>query len=415
MDTHTNSIKALVEACGHELEEMEYGICRRRRIEQYWAEFVQWMERKGYEELTPEIGSQYCFEVIGSDILPVADKRDQLRLRSIRMLVSYQRDGYFEFRTPSVAQRVFRGESGKLMESYLDNIRNVQQFAEYTIAEKRLRLYEFNVYLEELGMPVEGITTQTVLGFWAKEGYSLSKKRYLSTTLKQFLRYLHDNGITAKDMSSIIEPVNREGQKVPATYTEDEIRRMLLAVERGSAIGKRDYIVLLLAAEYGWRASDIVNFRFNWIDWDRSMIAFDQHKTGTAVQYPLLSSIGNAIVEYVKNGRPDTGAQEIIVAHDTVNRGKKLSTPTIHSIVTRYIKTANIEDWQHRKHGPHSLRFSLATNLLKKNVSIPIISTILGHQTTESTKRYISLDIDQLKKCALPIPPLGTDIFEVAI
>ena len=243
----------------------------------------------------------------------------------------------------------------------------------------------------------------------------MNKNRFFSSTIKQFFRYANDAGATDSDLSFIVMPVSKGPQKLPDTYTEDEIRRTISAIERGSAIGKRDYLVLLLAAEYGWRASDITGFRFNWIDWDKNMITFNQHKTGVAVQYPLLSSVGNAIIDYLKNGRPATDAQEIIVGHDTAKRGKKLATPTIHSIVARYLREARIENWKQKKHGPHSLRFSLATNLLKKNTSMPLIATILGHQSTESTKRYISLDIDQLRKCALPIPPLNTGIFEVVL
>jgi site-specific recombinase XerD len=373
------------------------------------------MEGKGVEVFTPEVGHQYCFEAIGSDILPGVEKRDQLKLRSIRMLISYQRDGCFEFRTPSIAPRVFYGETGKLMESFLDNARHVQQLAADTIEQKRILLYEFNLHLKKLGMSLDEISTQTLIDFCVNQAYSLTKKRFFFTSIRQFLRYAYNIGVTAGDMSFIVIPVNKDRQKLATTYTEDEIRRMLSVVERGSAIGKRDYLVLLLASEYGWRASDIVGFQFDWIDWDRNTIAFSQYKTDAAVQYPLLSSVGNAIIDYLKNGRPDTEAHEIIVAHETVKRGKKLAEPTIHSIVTKYLRAANIENWQQKKHGPHALRFSLATNLLKKNISIPVIATVLGHQSTESTKIYISLDIDQLRKCALPIPALNTGVFEVAV
>jgi site-specific recombinase XerD len=356
------------------------------------------------------VGSQYCFEVIGSDLLSDIDKRDQLKLRSIRMLISYQQDGCFEFRIPSVVPRVFQGETGKLMEAYLDNVRHVQRLAENTIGQKRSQLHAFNLYMERLGISLAEINTQTLIDFCVNQSYSLTRKRFLFTNVRQLLRYAYDVGATADDMSFIIIPVNKDHQKLPTTYTEDEIRHMLSAVERGSAIGKRDYLILLLASEYGWRASDIVNFQFNWINWDKNTIAFDQYKTEVAVQYPLLSSVGNAIIDYLKNGRPNTEAQEIIVAHESVKRGRKLMQPTIHSIVTKYLRAANIENWQQKKHGPHALRFSLATNLLKKNISIPIIATVLGHQSTESTKIYISLDVAQLKKCALPIPALNTDV-----
>jgi site-specific recombinase XerD len=373
------------------------------------------MEGRGFESLTPEIGYQYCTETFGSEVLSGIDKSDQQGLRAARMLISFQRDGCFEFRTPFVTSKVLHGEAGKLMESYLEKLLDVHQFSDSSVSEKRLRLFEFNEYLAKHEIAFGDVTTQILSDFIISQGYSVTKTKVFSCTIKQLFRYAYDTGVIATDLSFIVMPVSKAPEKLPATYTEDEIRRMIASVERGSAIGKRDYLVLLLAAEYGWRASDITDFQFGWIDWDNNTVAFDQHKTGVAVQYPLLSSVGNAIVDYLKNGRPVSDADEIIVGHDTVKRGKRLTSPTIHSIVSRYIKTANIENWKQKKHGPHALRFSLATNLLKKNVSIPVISTILGHQTTESTKRYIALDINQLKKCALPIPALTTAIFEVAV
>jgi len=76
------------------------------------------------------------------------------------------------------------------------------------------------------------------------------------------------------------------------------------------------------------------------------------------------------------------------------------------------MKVANIRHWKKKKHGPHALRHSLATNLLKKNTSIPIISTVLGHQNTESTKQYISVDFTRLKQCALPVPEIQTNFYK---
>ena len=415
MESNSQSVGSLISACEQELIDLGYSDMQSERLKKQWNEFAQWMEANGHESLTPEIGRQYCYETVGSDVLSGIERRDHLKLRSARMLISFQKDGCFEFRTPTVAPLVFHGESGKLMESYLDNARYVQQFSDSTIAEKRLRLHELNTYLENQGISICEIDQQILTNFIVTLNYSVTKTRLFSATIKQLFRYAYDTGAVASDMSFIVMPVSKPPEKLPSTYTEDEIRSMLSAVERGAAIGKRDYLILLLAAEYGWRASDITGFQFNWIDWEKNTIAFDQHKTGVTVQYPLLSSVGNAIIDYLKNGRPDSDAKEVIVGHDTAKRGKKLASPTIHSIVTRYIRAANIENWKQKKHGPHSLRFSLATNLLKRNTSIPIIATILGHQNTETTKRYISLDVDQLRKCALPIPPLSTDVFEVAI
>lgn len=94
------------------------------------------------------------------------------------------------------------------------------------------------------------------------------------------------------------------------------------------------------------------------------------------------------------------------------NYGEKMSRPNIHSIVAKYMKTANIEDWQKKKHGPHSLRHSLATNMLKRNETLPVISTVLSHQSTETTRIYLKVDSEKLKHCCLPVPELNSEHYK---
>lgn len=404
-------IKKLVNLCEQELTSREYTFNRHRIISTAWDDLVQWMKQRRLETFDETIGYQYCDETFGSRVLSGIQKKDQVPLRAVRMLISYQKDGDFEFRTPSV-QHSFAGHSGKLMEAYLDHLRETVCLAESTISNKRYYLYAFNHYLEEHELALKDVNVDSIVHFYTYQDYSLASKHNCNSTLRLFLRYAYDTGITDQDHSiHILSDSYNTQRKIPTTYQEEEIRQILDAVDRASAVGKRDYVILLLASEYGWRSSDIVNFSFDQIDWDNNAISLRQHKTGGTVVYPLLSSVGNALIDYLKHGRPVTEAQEIIVSSETVNRGKKLSTPTVHSIVSKYMRRANIRHWRQKKHGPHSLRHSLATNMLQKNIALPLISTILGHQNTESTKLYLSMDYKRLKQCALPIPELKTGIY----
>jgi site-specific recombinase XerD len=409
------NLKKLIHLCDQELSDREYNFNLHRRLCESWDELKQWMIERGWTDFTEDIGYHYCNEFFGSTVLSGISKQDQQRLRAVRMLISYQKDGDFEFRTPTVL-REFKGSSGKLMGEYLQYLRDEVCLSESTISNKRLYLLCFNVYVEERRVILDDLDIDTVADFYSQQNYSLASKHNSNSTLRLFLRHVCDNGDTTRDCSFCILPDNYNKQrKLPTTYSEEEIRRIIGAVERASSIGKRDYLILLLASEYGWRSSDIVNFRFDQIDWDKNTISVDQHKTGVHEVYPLLSSIGNAIIDYLKNGRPNTNANEIIVAGESGKKGKKLSSPTIHSIVSKYMAAANISNWKEKKHGPHSLRHSLASNLLKKNVSIPIISTVLGHQSTESTRTYLSIDNFHLKQCAIPVPTLKTGHYEVQI
>jgi len=404
--------KELVVLCDDELVSREYSSAHLFKIREEWDRLSKWMSSNQYSDFSESVGFAYCDEVFGSHILTDnISESDQMGIRAVRMLTSYQKDGDFEFRTPRIEQ-IYSGEVGKAIESYLSHTRNILHLSEKTISNKEHYLYKFNVFLNEQGLLLDDLNIDRVEHFFTSMRYSPPSRHNCASTLRIFLRYTYENKMTRKDHSLYIPSNNyRKQSKIPTTYDESEIRRIIASVERSSAIGKRDYLILLLAAEYGWRSKDITNFGFDQIDWDKNVIRFYQSKTDVPVEYPLLSSIGNAIIDYLKHGRPKTDAKEIIVAANNLRKGKPLSSPTIHSIVSKYMRRADIKDWKNKKHGAHSLRHSLASNMLKKNIAMPVISTVMGHQSTETTKIYLNIDILKLKQSPLPMPKLRSAHF----
>lgn len=405
-------IDTLISMCDEELHLREYSQKYYDRIVHQWSELKSWMRENGIDEFDEMVANRYLDEKFGSHIIITSmSKKTKEKIRSVRMLISYQKNGEFEFRCPS-AEYVFIGKNGEMVLQYLKYCEKDLSHSYKTLEGKRLYLHDFSSYLELKSLSFDDLNIEEMENFFSFKTYSLSSRHNCASCLRLFLRYIFENGKTLRDNSVyVLEDSYRKGRNLPTTYEEEEMQKMLASVERASAIGKRDYLILLLACEYGWRASDITNFCFSDIDWDNNTISFHQHKTDVPVAFPLLSSVGNAIIDYLKYARPDTDVPQIIVSLENVNKGKPLSSPTIHSIVTKYLKKANIKDWKNKKHGPHALRHSLATNLLKKNIAMPIISTVMGHQRTETTNIYISLDYDKLKQCALTMPVLRSPFY----
>jgi len=406
-----SDFKQLVDLCNSELLDRGYG-GRRVAIVTGWDHLSQWMCEHRFEEFSEEIGYKFCDEKFGGHLLSDdMSQRDRILLRAVRMLISYQKTGDFEFRSPK-AEKEFLGERGKPFTSYLTYARSVLSLSAPTLTNKELYLYAFYSYLDARALALDNLGMTVVEEFFNAMGYTLPTRHNCSSTLRIFLRYAFDNGMTAKDLSIYVLSDNyRSYCKLPTTYEESEISRLVAAVDRASPTGKRDYVILLLAAEYGWRSKDIVSLRFDQIDWDKNVISFSQSKTGVPVEYPLLASVGNAIIDYMKNGRPDSDYDTVIVSAESGKKGRPLSSPTVHSIVTRYMRKADIKDWDKKKHGAHSLRHSLASNMLKKNVSMPVISTVIGHQRTETTKTYLSIDVEKLSQCTIPMPELNSPYY----
>lgn len=406
------NFEELVSLCDKELLHREYRAAYYDQITNQWDCVRQWLKKNGLTDFSEEIGNRYCDENFGTHLMPRrAPVKFREKLRAVRLLVSYQKTGDFEFRCPKV-EYIFNGIFGNVALDYLDYCKDILQLSYRTIEGRRFYLHKFCQYLNVLAKSFDDLSVELTEKFFESMEYSLASRHNAARNISLFLKYVYDIGKSKKDTSVFILPDNyRKNRTLPTTYEETEIKEIIASVDRSSAIGKRDYLILLLAAEYGWRASDITSFSFDDIDWDENIIHFRQHKTDVPAVFPLLSAVGNAIIDYLKNARPESGAPEIILSMENANKGKPLSSPTIHSVVTKYMKRAGIKNWQNKKHGPHAMRHSLATNLLKKNIAMPVISSVMGHQRTETTSVYISVDYDKLKQCALPMPTLRSPFY----
>lgn len=123
-------------------------------------------------------------------------------------------------------------------------------------------------------MTFTDLSIEIIEEFFKYKNYSLASRHNGSQIIRHFLQHVYDEKESEKDCSVFVLKDNyRKDRNLPTTYEEQEIRDMIGSVERASAIGKRDYLVLLLATEYGWRAKDITRFRFSQIDWDKMLFA----------------------------------------------------------------------------------------------------------------------------------------------
>jgi len=164
----------------------------------------------------------------------------------------------------------------------------------------------------------------------------------------------------------------------------------------------------MLLSRYGLRASDICNLKFENILWNDSLIVLTQHKTKEKVELPLTSEVGVAIIDYIKYGRPQKDHPHVFL--NGISPFNPISSALVNDIVSKTFRQAKV-DTKGRKHGPHSLRHSLASLLLKEKVVLPVITGILGHKSSEHTKDYLRVDVENLKHCALNVPPVSSDFY----
>jgi integrase/recombinase XerD len=185
----------------------------------------------------------------------------------------------------------------------------------------------------------------------------------------------------------------------PQVLDDETVERLLGAVDRSTAIGKRDHAVLLLAARYGMRASYIRRLQLPNIDWRGQRIVFVQSKSQRPLELPLLADVDHALVDYLGHGRPACKAREVFVRHHRPI-GPLTASVSFWDAMQHAFKAAGMEA-PNGQRGLYLLRHSAATRMLRQGVSFDTISDVLGHASVESTRIYAQVDIAGLRSVAL--------------
>lgn len=192
------------------------------------------------------------------------------------------------------------------------------------------------------------------------------------------------------------------GKRIPSYYTVDELQRIFSVVDRSTATGKRDYLVLCLLAIYGMRIGDVIDLRIGDIDWEAGTITKIQHKTGNPLCLPIVDEVKDALLDYIDGARPETVDDHLVIRAIPPYAGYTC-TSSFTKIVTKYMHEACV-DPSGRHHGCHALRHSMAGGMIADGATIEQISNVLGHSSTESTKTYLSFDAKAMKKLGLEVP-----------
>ena len=323
---------------------------------------------------------------------------DEARIKRVLLELLYFKQ-YGEFHNVPVTKNVdiLDEYSISLINEYLDYLKE-NGLKDTTIVKRNtlLSLFLKNCRIRELD-------EKQVLDYIASrtDGSDPYAARLDINAVKRFLIFLKSKGYIKDDFERLfpIHPVNSSGS-IASCYSEKEIRTLIeQARNSDSDCAKRDFAILLLLVYYGLRARDITLLNKDSINWDSSKLKIITSKTNTELEYPLFPVVGNAIIDYLFNERPDTGSDYIFLKRN----GEKMKSFNITCLINKLFCDAKI-DITNKHYGPHSLRSSLATRMMNKNESIYTISKVLGHASIDTTKIYTKVDIEHLRLCALEVP-----------
>jgi site-specific recombinase XerD len=238
--------------------------------------------------------------------------------------------------------------------------------------------------------------------------YRLPTKRrstaaHLVHSFRHVLRWLFQHGWLPHDLASLVTaPSLYAFESLPTALKQEDIDRVLATTSQDhSPRGRRDFAILMLLATYGLRAGESVTLRLDDVAWRNERLTIRHSKTRTASVLPLLTPVGEALLAYLREGRPQSAAREIFL------RSKVPFLPfhdgsSLHTLVTRRLQRAGVAC--QGKHGPHAFRHARALSLLRTNASLKTIGDILGHRATKSTTAYLRLATEDLRTVSLDIP-----------
>lgn len=265
---------------------------------------------------------------------------------------------------------------------------------------------KFLFYLEEINLiDINNLKSENFYNFFDEKllGYDLNSRSTIGVYLRNFIDYLNSKKYFAPTRTDVFPVLKHYKKKeVLCFFSKEEIINILNSIDTSSLFGKRDYAILLIASTYGIRSCDICNFNISSIDWNKNLINFTQLKTEKFTSLPLTENVKFALLDYIKINYDNIRKQNSIFL-SVVAPFEKLSSGTTRSILQKYILKANI-DINGRRIGLHSLRHSVAKNMLDDNIPLTTIKEVLGHSSIVSTNQYIGVNFKDLKKISLEVP-----------
>lgn len=375
-----------------------------------WQQIQSFMSAFSYNSITAGV-KEFLKQKYGSKQIGELRKYEKDCMRQALCLAQFAESGQMPEKMEFITKPPlnFSGAIGTEMVEYIAYKRSMR------LCEKTLRSYQH--YLSELNKfllnnhinEISRLSPLILMHYVSTllPGQSGAKHLALSI-IRSFLEYLYSNGHTAKNLSIVIPRDNYKSYAhLPSVYTKEEIVAILNTADQSTITGKRDYAILLLAIRLGMRAADIRGLTYQNINWPASLLNFIQQKTGNRMELPLPKDVGEAIISYLKSGRPVSESNYVFVDHNYPY--PEMSDKAIPRIASNAIRQSGIKVGE-RKHGSHVLRHTLANFLLEQETTLPVIAEILGHKTVQTSMCYLRIDIEQLRQCALEVPKIP-DLF----
>jgi site-specific recombinase XerD len=283
---------------------------------------------------------------------------------------------------------------------FLAHLRDERGLRPATVVCYRQLLRHLEDYLNEIRAGSIKDLSPTILSAFVtirSNGWGMSMVGGFCGVMRVFLRYLFRERLIVQDLSQSIDcPRKYRLSTIPRSISWAEVDRMLAAVDRRCALGKRDYAILLLLVTYGLRAREVAALTLDDIDWERQRLRVPERKAGHSTAYPLSPIVGEAIVDYLENGRPKRADR--CVFYRVLAPWEPMTAGGVSSRASHYLHKAGVPV---ARPGSHTLRHTCVQRLIDAHFPLKTIGDYVGHGSPESTAIYAKVSIESLREIAL--------------
>jgi len=288
---------------------------------------------------------------------------------------------------------------GSRLDEYCDWAKQERGLSDATIGRFRRTIRQFLRWYGPLGRPLSGIHVNDVdayLAVGSDQGWKRVTIRNTVDALRAFFRFGAEQEWCPQRLAGAIRGPRIYAQEgLPAGPTWADVERLFAGLDLNRPSGVRDRAILMLFAIYGLRESEVAKLRLDDIDWEHDELRVPRAKRREAQVYPLLPSVGNALIQYLRSVRRASPHREVFLT--VMSPYRPLSTSGLYDIVAPRLKSLNVQ-CAHR--GPHSLRHACAARLVAEGLSFKEIGDHLGHRSTSATRVYAKVDLAGLREVA---------------
>jgi integrase/recombinase XerD len=405
------TIRELSEAVLGELQRLGYAKETIRMYRALYNKLLRFAEKNQIQHYSVEICERWLKESLGIDpALVVARKEDPykrefyLPIRVCQCLTEWQLHGCVALKKQGkLAARELPQPFKAGYESYVVFCRDAG-YSDRGTYSRLNRIKRMLLFFDQHGVSdLKAVSAGAISAFF-KSQIELDS-RTVATMLvscRVFFRHLYRMGFTRDDLAEKLPAVKANRQfRLPRVWRQEDVLTVLNSIDRGNPVGKRDYAILMLITRYGLRSADVKTLKLSSLCWNENLIEIVQHKTGTPLRLPLLRDVGWAIIDYLKNGRPPSECPEVFLTSTVPIRPFGGNSCGLNAILAKRVREAGVRIPADLPKGMHALRHTLASVMLSKGVELPVISSVLGHLSCESTGVYLHTDIERLRECAL--------------